>query len=265
MNDADLLTRWMTELTKPAPNVVIVASLEAEADTRGWSPLNAYRAAMTAAPGMFDPDLHPRGRDGKFIEKLGLVELFDLPETEPGQRGKVTDITPDPRTPGRPDVHVDLVGPDGTPGKTLTVKPSNIAAAPEKARIDTPDAPVTFEDRVAQWREKLTVTHHPKAKFQDPALDEATKQMVGYKADEYARAHPEMVGTQAWNMNDDDLDQELASLPRGPSPRRGELEYERKKRDANIMRQASNEANKAEQEARYARDAAARLARQKGR
>ena len=58
----------------------------------------AASGAMTAVAD-FNPDVHPRGRDGKFIEKFRLVELFDHPQTTPGQRGQVTGIKPNSKSP----------------------------------------------------------------------------------------------------------------------------------------------------------------------
>jgi hypothetical protein len=83
----------------------------------------------------WNPDLHPRGRDGKFIESFGLVRLFDFTDRKgnrwPESSGKVTDITPDPDNPGNPDIEVEL-----PEGGHVTVKPNQVASAPDvKARL----------------------------------------------------------------------------------------------------------------------------------
>lgn len=97
-------------------------------------------AALTAA---FDADLHPRGKDGKFITKFGLIKLFGKingPDGESldGQRGVVHAIVPDSNDPGNPTIQVNIPGPDGKPKFVVNVKPSNVEAAPEKARLDKP-------------------------------------------------------------------------------------------------------------------------------
>ena len=42
---------------------------------------------LTAAS-KWEGDLHPHGRDGKFIERLGMVELVDVKGLEPGHQGQ---------------------------------------------------------------------------------------------------------------------------------------------------------------------------------
>ena len=91
----------------------------------------------------FDPNLHPRGRDGKFIETFSTVELLGyITHLQPdgtattrsftGDRGQVTHIIPDPDQPGNPMVRVEL------PDKSVAfARPSQINAGPKtKARID---------------------------------------------------------------------------------------------------------------------------------
>jgi hypothetical protein len=97
--------------------------------------------SLTAA---FDAGVHPRGKDGKFIEKLGMVELFGDVKTGrlgrktdvTGQRGQVTDIIPNPKG-GPPTIRVKVTGKDGREG-TIDVTPDQVAQAPEKARLDAP-------------------------------------------------------------------------------------------------------------------------------
>ena len=99
---------------------------------------------------VWNPDLHPRGRDGRFIEKLGWVNIFDLSDTSDGTRGEVTEITPDPDSPGRPDITIRTAD-----GRTVTAKPENLeSGAPTKARLNgpgvpsVPDAPERRQTRV---------------------------------------------------------------------------------------------------------------------
>lgn len=97
---------------------------------------------MTAATS-YNSDLHPRGRDGKFIETLGLIRLTGgtirgkdgTSHSLTGLRGRVEAITPDKKSPGNPTIRVRLLGPDGKPGPAIDVKPHVISSADEKARI----------------------------------------------------------------------------------------------------------------------------------
>ena len=166
-----LLEEWIAEHPgedpKTAPNLYAPAMEEVLKRRREGRPpgpangeANKYDAELkernrgTAASGALTAatkwagDLHPRGRDGKFIEKLGMVELFDVKGLEPGTRGKVTSIAPSKQSPGRPDILIQLLDPKtGKLGrKAINVKPDNIAGAPEKGRLDpegnvVPEAP----------------------------------------------------------------------------------------------------------------------------
>jgi hypothetical protein len=144
LSDTDLYERWEWEKVQDEhpPNEVLIASLEREAKSRGFNLRDVvYSLGITAAR-IFDPDLHPRGRDGRFIEKLGLIELFGLGgNVKDGRRGTVVDITPDPKAPGRPVIKVRVDNP--TTGKTemyVDVRPENIQQAPEaKARLNLPN------------------------------------------------------------------------------------------------------------------------------
>lgn len=143
VDDAYVLMRWLSELTSRTPDPVLVASLEMIAEDRGWHPYDAWRA-LTAAT--FDANVHPRGRDGKFIEKLGMVKLsgkvggFGRKTDVTGQRGQVVDIIPDPKG-GQPKIRVKLTDKNGREG-TIDVTPDMVEQAPEKARLDgAPAAP----------------------------------------------------------------------------------------------------------------------------
>jgi hypothetical protein len=139
----DLFLEWQEALNDSEVDAARVASLESQARDMGidlWGintlMLNSMTTARTAAINIqWNPDLHPRGRDGKFIESFGLVRLFDFTDRKgnrwPESSGKVTDITPDPDNPGNPDIEVEL-----PEGGHVTVKPNQVASAPDiKARL----------------------------------------------------------------------------------------------------------------------------------
>ena len=135
----DLYLEWEQALNQPEVDAALVASLESKArdmELDLWQINNLMLNSMTAAINIqWNPDLHPRGRDGKFIESFGLVRLFDFTDRKgnrwPESSGKVTDITPDPDNPGNPDIEVEL-----PEGGHVTVKPNQVASAPDiKARL----------------------------------------------------------------------------------------------------------------------------------
>lgn len=99
----------------------------------------AAEAALTAAPD-FDPNLHPRGFDGRFIEVLGFVDLINPSEPDRlGQRGQVVKIVPNPKTPGAPDITVRLARGNGK-YHDVVAKPSYVRSAPTpKARLPKPE------------------------------------------------------------------------------------------------------------------------------
>jgi GNAT superfamily N-acetyltransferase len=144
VNDADLLLRWMHELRSPAPDPVIIASLEAAATV----PLADAYQAFTAANRVFNPDLHPRGKDGKFIEKLGIVKLIGASVkgkdgkklSLDGRRARVEAITPDPQRPGDPRIRVAVLE-EGKPIGSIELRRNQMVQAPEKARLDLPMGP----------------------------------------------------------------------------------------------------------------------------
>jgi hypothetical protein len=152
VDDAFVLLRWMHELADPTPNAAVIASLEDVAEERGWHPYDALQAITAGkfsskirkAVGGWDPDLHPRGKDGTFIEKGGDVRLEgqiagpDGKQVDAtGMRGKVTEIIPDKANPGHPTIRVQVKAPNGK-AATIDVKPESVTAAPEKARLDRP-------------------------------------------------------------------------------------------------------------------------------
>jgi len=143
MDDTDVLVAWIEELSSDDPNPAIIAALEATAEAQGWTPVVVLDTLLARTD--FDPDVHPRGKDGKFIEKFGIVKLLgDVfgPDgrkvNAAGRRGVVEGIDKDPRTPGRPNIRVRMIGQDGKPGPSVHVKPDGVIQAPEKARLDKP-------------------------------------------------------------------------------------------------------------------------------
>lgn len=92
----------------------------------------------------WDPSLHPRGKDGRFIEKNGPVDVY---ETRGGSkasfRGKTVGLRKDEK--GNAVVTVEVESPgryegrDVNVGDTIDVTPDRIASAPEaRARVDAP-------------------------------------------------------------------------------------------------------------------------------
>lgn len=207
VDDAFVLLRWMHELAQDTPNAAVVASLESVAEDNGWHPYDAWQA-LTAAPG-FNPDVHPRGKDGQFIEKFGMVRLDGKVDTgtgskvdATGQRGQVEAIIPDPDQPGNPTIRVKLTQPDGTPAGTVDVKPNQVSAATEKARLDTPAAP----DAVA-----VAESDRDNFVYDDPDMPgdvintefpNPTKQTDAELDAELARYNPDVVA----EMNDPQID-----------------------------------------------------------
>ena len=132
----DLYLEWEQALNSPEVDAALVANLETTAAAIGLDLRvvnNHMLNSMTAA--IWNPDLHPRGRDGKFIDVLGFVRLFDFVDRK-GERhsessGRVKSIKPDERNPGNPNVEVTL-----DDGSNVVVKPSQVATAPRsKARL----------------------------------------------------------------------------------------------------------------------------------
>ena len=113
----------------------------------------ARRGSLTAAFGRFSEDLHPRGKDGKWIELHGLIDVFGLSGFQHGQRGnkhvqgEVAEIIPDPKSPGNPVIRVKMTDPRWSAdkfGPTVDVRRNQVQArAKPKAKLTptTPKAP----------------------------------------------------------------------------------------------------------------------------
>jgi len=164
LSDDELYERWQWELTQDehTPNDILVASLEREARNRGFEMWTVLDGLGLVAAKVFNPDLHPRGHDGKFIEVLGWINLRDFTVTNKrtgkayrldGQRGQVVRITPDPKAPNRPTIKVRIDGPDGKTRMFVDVKPENVEqAAPTVAKLtpqDTANDLAALADRLS--------------------------------------------------------------------------------------------------------------------
>jgi chemotaxis protein histidine kinase CheA len=68
-------------------------------------------SALLAKGGHFNADLHPRGHDGKFIERFGYVTVDGLPGGPKHAQGQVSSIIPDPNDPGNPLIRVVMTDP----------------------------------------------------------------------------------------------------------------------------------------------------------
>lgn len=127
LNVVELYTLWESELAQlvRAPDVALIAACEMHAEAHGVRLQDVCTLLGRATT--FDAKLHPRGRDGEFIEVLGLFHIIDsLNHAINGRRGRVLDITPDPHDPNEPDIHLGLLNPDGSVSGLATVKPRNL-------------------------------------------------------------------------------------------------------------------------------------------
>lgn len=117
---------------------------------------------------MWDPDLHPRGGDGRFIVKFGwvtaLIKDWDsmdakMPVDRPrNYRARVVSINPDPDTPGKPRIELEVFSSDGTRAGFATVTPDKVThAAPSKARLDQ----ILNVEAAEQRADKITPTEPP--------------------------------------------------------------------------------------------------------
>jgi hypothetical protein len=124
---------------------------------------------VTAAVGKFDASLHPRGKDGKFIEKLGFVNFSVGRKQERGQvvgigkgtgnnkgktvltiqkeDGSTVDMTSD-KVSQAAKSKADLSPNTGTPNQVVVNKPDDIYAEVQRL-TDTPIEDWEREDRVS--------------------------------------------------------------------------------------------------------------------
>lgn len=213
---------WVAALACPDVDCAVVAGLESRAvevqlDLLGSLEDDILRATgqpLTAAvKRSWNPDLHPRGRDGRFIEKMGFVKfLFDLARdssegiksagSDSGyMRGQVTDIVPDPKAPGKPDIKIKVDTPEGP--KILTRKPGELDTAPRtKATLTLTPSASKKVDPDADRLERLEAMSRRggNASVKSGQLDERHAPLV-----EEARQRDED-GTLG-ELTDDELDQ----------------------------------------------------------
>lgn len=69
--------------------------------------------------------LHPRGRDGQFIETNGDVDIFGLSGIPPSIRGVVKEIRADPQHPDAPNILVEITEPGWNPNYNRILVRSN--------------------------------------------------------------------------------------------------------------------------------------------
>ena len=113
----------------------------------------------------WNPDLHPRGRDGRFIETNGYVRVrLAGPRTKRTERltGRVIDIVPDPVRPGNPTVKVEVWDPKTTWRTTYSMKPHMIDTVDVKADLSDWTDPLS---RLMQGGDDLEVST-----VRDPAM-----------------------------------------------------------------------------------------------
>jgi GNAT superfamily N-acetyltransferase len=146
--------------------------------------------AITAAD--WNPDLHPRGNDGKFIETFGLIDLIDMPGFRHGQRGskkvqgEVAEIIPDSDDPGNPIIRVKMTDPrwDAAAfGGTFDARSYQISSR------ESPKATISWEKELLPEGEAPTIA--PPAPISAPAHTPAST--------EVGEILPPMVKTPDWD------------------------------------------------------------------
>lgn len=111
---------------------------------------------VVAAPGSWDPDLHPRARDGKFIEVLGFINaLID----GKWMRAQVTSIVPDKASPKNPDIFIDVMDEAGKRIKSAKVKSANVSTA-AKAKALLHKAEFTPRTWATTWKNAAELDEH---------------------------------------------------------------------------------------------------------
>lgn len=141
LSTVELYALWEAELCQMVrpPNIALVAACEVHAESRG---VDLKDVVSLLGRGRWNAALHPRGKDGKFIEVGGLIRLFKgLGGKE--QRGQVTDIIPGKSSDGHDaKIRVSLFDEKGNDtGKIIDASPNEIMQAPVKARLDGGDVP----------------------------------------------------------------------------------------------------------------------------
>ena len=196
-----------------------------------------------------NPDLHPRGRDGEFIETFGWVNLRHLalpprgdepfqtvegvteydeaPMGRPGVRenrvldnvrGKVVGIEPDPNHRGVPFVRVAITNPDGTT-EVVTAHPYNLEEAPPlKGRLGEPIADDVVEafEQLEDARKDAVLLGDPQLVAQIDAelgrLRQYQNRRLAASAGDWKKALTAAVSWRDWNPG---LDFDPSLHPRG--------------------------------------------------
>lgn len=144
-----------------------------DADPKGPAP-----EALTAARRNWNPLLHPRGADGKFIEKDSWVRWLN-PGYGSTRRGKVLDIIPDPTNPNRVMARVEF--PDR--GDKVVVHDIQFdeleRVAPPKGELDEVKTPIS-EKIAAKAADNLDIEADQKDVEEaiEEAVDEAVEEAV---------------------------------------------------------------------------------------
>lgn len=145
----------------PGKRAAVIAHLRKRAKALGIP--ESELEGLTAAG--FDPNLHPRARDGKFIEVGGWVKgLFNWGDPKTGDRewrGKVTEILPNPKDPKDPII---VIKPEDGPhaGKEGRILSSNVTeAVPTKADLSAPSADAPAADEPAPEVKQLSLADAP--------------------------------------------------------------------------------------------------------
>lgn len=120
----------------------------------------AIESVPLLAAGMvdWDPSLHPRGRNGQFIDKWSWVKWLD-PLTADHGRGQVIGVANNPTDPKDPIVTVEMTG-----GVTRDIEASRLEAAPRpKGRLSDDEYNDIVDDLDRSWAPAVP----------DDAIDEA--------------------------------------------------------------------------------------------
>jgi hypothetical protein len=147
-----------------------------------------YAAAVTAAlrqrvhgltAASYDEMLHPRGRDGKWIEKLGFVKISGFGDDRiDGHQGMVTAIVPNEKT-GKADIKVEVFNEDGSrSGTEITLQPDNVEQSTVKGRLNAAEFASEPTLTIAGDREALEAQIPTGANEGDAALLDSLRERV---------------------------------------------------------------------------------------
>ncbi len=149
-NNLDHLLNAWTAAVLHDEDQAIVASLASQIRDLAGVDSSTPISALIAGVDDWNPDLHPRGRDGRFIEVFGwikaVVDMFDGPDGKSGKKkrkevvGQVEEIIPNKDNPGHPTIRF-RVG-EGKDARTFDVPHDQVEDAEDQiARLDNLDVP----------------------------------------------------------------------------------------------------------------------------